>query len=638
MSLRLSPTTFATGIKDKLAAVDIYTQKSAKNPIDAITLDVNLDPNAIAGLMGGNFQLPVNLIASYSKSKGISINANALLTGIIGSNPILASAMGSLNSITSQAISAVTGNASINATIGSISTIINTSDLSNLTGISSLISGISGSTFPIAFTDLSGLANLSTNLLQQASALGIPNAFTQIAKGLISSPNLLQAVTKAILPSVMHNSDVNMLMNIAQSVSANIVRASNPGFISGFASNFTLDPNIPQDQLPLIGKQLCSSFNAIDPNWNSITTSAGQILTNSNVTMSGSDDFNTVMTSVNTMTNISAYSNTLTTGNISADDTTAAIAAAEVDNTITTTSLMEIVVQPDGTKPNLRVVHMYHASGAEDTYVVYADGTSTLTTSTWGPTPSTITPVTNVNTTSTNPEVDSPIPDEPLVSTAVSRPTVGGTNIAAGTYPPNSITTNATGASGTNYDNTLLPDGSAVTKITPPATPKYAVRVDYYTKAEFALIDLTTVPPGGSIETNFQVGFYQRVYKITYATGIIISYYVNTDDDGGKSETQTPLVTDITTSTTVQTNPVTNSDKLNALITASGPGDPLASTNKAIANDPLVIGSVVNTFTAASSAEGADTGTKSLMAADASDALASSFPDTDLSGLSSFDQ
>ncbi len=638
MGLQLSPTTFATGIKDKLAAVDIYTQKSAKNPIDAITLDVNLDPSAIAGLMGGNFKLPVNLIASYSKAKGISIDASALLNGIIGSNSVLASAMGSLNSLTSGAILAVTGNANISATIGSISSSINTSDLSSLTGISSLISGISGSAFPISFTDISGLTNLATNLLKQAAALGIPHAYLQIASGLISNPSMLNKVTSQILSTVIKTSNINMLCNIAQGPAVSSVYSSNPNFIPGFASNFSLPPNTPQNQLPLMGNQMCSSFNAIDPSWNSVTTSNGQVLTDSNVTMGGSADFNAVMSSINTTSNISAFSNTVTSGTISAAATTAAIAAATADNTVTTHSLMQIVVQPDGTKPNLMVTNVYYPTGAEDTYVIYADGSSNLTSSTWGPTPSTVTPVTNVTTASSNPSDIAPAINEALTSTVVTAPAVGGMDVTTGTYPPNSITTTATGVSGTTYNNTLLPDGSAVTAITPPATPQYTYVNEYYTKAEFAAFDLTTVPPGGSIESNFLIGFYSDITTITYATGIIISYFVNTDNNGGKSETQTPLAVPDATPSTVQTRPVTDPVQLTSMITASGPGDPLASTNNAIAGNPLVVGSVVNDFTAASTAESVDTGTPSLMTSDASDALSSSFPNTDLSNLSSFDQ
>ena len=458
MGLKLSPTTFATGINDKLAPVDIYTQKSAKNPIDAITLDINLDPTTIKGLMGGNLGTALNVISSYSKSKGITINASALLSGIIGSNPTLASAMGSLNQVTSAALTTTSGFANITATIGSISSKINNSNLSNLTAIASLIGGISGTAFPVAFTDIAGLTNLSVNLLKQANTLGIPNAYTQIANGLGGNLPLLQSITKAILPSVVHSSNVNMLSNIAQGPVTSSINASNPAFIASFASNYTLPPNTPQNQLPLLGAQISTSFTAINPSWNTTTTHTGTILNKNTVMAGASVDFATVMAAAQATANVPA----MCTPTVTIAQTAAQATANPLPSIATgsTSSITTSVNEPDGTVSS--VLTTTWPDGMVITTTTSASGTVTSTTSypiqpTPNPQPATssnmcMLPVTDTALYTT--------PTSLLTNTQVVPFTSGITNLSTATFPQNSISTTSVSAGGTSVTNTALLDGS----------------------------------------------------------------------------------------------------------------------------------------------------------------------------------
>ena len=559
VSLQLSPTTFVTGIKDKLAPVDVYKQTSAKSPLDAITLDVNLNPSTIAGLMGGNLGLPVNLIASYSKANGISISASALLSGIVGSNPALKSALSLLNPSTLSAISKVTGNASIVATIGSITSKINNTNLSNLTGISAMIAGISGTAFPIGFTDTSALSNLTVNLLNQANTLGIPNAYTQIALGLVKNPTLLQAVTKAILPSVVKSSNVNMLSNIAQGPAAKTVKASNPSFITSFASNFTLPPNTPQNQLPAIGAIISTSFSSIDPSWNKVTTSTGATLNNNNVTDVMTPDFELVTKAANqnaacpTATNYSVWH-----GQSAAQAAASPIPPA-ADGTPTVVNSM--LSNPDGT--TFPMVTYTYPDGTITTVKTFSD--SSVSTKTWFPAQPTVDPTPAVTSNECVLPPLTPTPYSPdtnmLTGTQVTPFTTGITDPTTNTFPMNSISTTSIMANGNTSVNTTLPDNSSV--------------------------------------------------------GVVTS----------TNDTKTVIAT-----------PVTDPAALTSFLSTQGIGDPMASTSKAIVTNPLAMGSVMSDFTASATAESIATGSPSLLTANASDALASSFPNTSLDGISSFTQ
>ena len=555
MSLQLSPTTFATGIKDKLAPVDVYTQKSAKNPVDDIALDVNVDPTTLQGLMGGNLALPVSLIASYSKAKGISISTSALLTGLIGSNPALVSAMGSLNKMTATAVLTATGNANITATIGGVAAKVNTSDLSNLTGVAALIGGISGTAYPISFTDNTGLTNLSVNLLVQANSLGIPNAYTQIANGLLGNPVLLQNVTKAILPSVIQTSNTNMLNNIAHGPAVATVQANNPAFISNYAASYTLPPNAPQSQLPSIGKQITTAFTAINPNWNKSTTNLGIVINNNSVLSGASPDFTTLMSAAQaTATTPPIVTPTVTVVQTAAQATATPLPPLPTGGTTSTTTT---VIEPDGT-----VAHITTTVWPDETInteTLYADGSLESEMSyppqhTPNPSPAVTSNACLLPLTTLPYTPDTSI----LTDTQVIPFTTGITNLTTNTFPPGSLSTSSLVDNGNSCVNTTLPNAT--------------------------------------------------------------TYQIETAPSATTTTTLLPLA-----------DPTLLTEAL------SIPGDPLASTSTAIYNDPLALGGVMNDFTTSSIDSALTNNTPNLLTADASDALSTTFPDTNLTGLSSFD-
>lgn len=293
---QLAKTLFQTGIKDTLATVDVYTQDTARSPIDA-TGASSFDPSSLASLMGGNLGVSA-LISKYSSKVGIQINASALLSGVIGSSSVLRSAMGTVSSGISGALTAVGGASGISAAIDGISSMIHNTNLSDLTAVASMIGGINNTSFAVNFTDTAGLTGLSVNLLVQANKMGIPNAYSQFSLGMANNPRMLTGVTAGILGSVCSTSNVNMLANIGAGPVARNVHRVAPRFLGNFAASFVLDPSTPRNMLPSIGVQISGAFGSINPNWNKSRLSNGRVVNNSSILLNASADFNTVMDSV----------------------------------------------------------------------------------------------------------------------------------------------------------------------------------------------------------------------------------------------------------------------------------------------------------------------------------------------------
>lgn len=302
----LADTFFLGGAEDKLAAVDVYTQTSADEPIDITAVDGATDSDALQGMMGGNLAPPEEILKSYSPTEGLVLDTNALRNGIINANGALRSAIGTVSSGIKDAVMVAKGINNIKATINGITASIKRGKLSDIVGIANLIGGLSGRVYPIAFNDLAGMANLSTNVLKQAAELGIPNAYDQIASGIASVPGLLNEVTRNILPIVALTSDVNMLMNIARGPCRNNIRSMNPGFIGSFAKNYKLPPKTSQAAQRKIGNQISCSFSSIDPNWNKTIKSNGALVNCSNVLNKASSDLRKVMLVANTLSRISS--------------------------------------------------------------------------------------------------------------------------------------------------------------------------------------------------------------------------------------------------------------------------------------------------------------------------------------------
>jgi hypothetical protein len=293
VGFKLANTTFSTKIDEKLAAIDAYAQTTAlvkNNETPDINDAVNLDGfNGLKGSIGDK----LNIFAKGG-DLGLKITPDALSKFLVSTNSGLQTALASLPNGLKSLITTGGQLSKITATINGITSIVKKADLSTLKGLSSVISAVSGANFPISFTDKSGLIALSGNIIQQASALGIPNVLKAFTDN-INDKTILLGIAAKVLPLAVSTSDLNMLSNIASSKFAKDVLKIKPSFLNDFSKNFKLAANLKQSSFESSIYSLRSSFNKINPNWNKTTTSSGEVLIKADIIKTASPDFKTLL-------------------------------------------------------------------------------------------------------------------------------------------------------------------------------------------------------------------------------------------------------------------------------------------------------------------------------------------------------
>ena len=296
MGNKIAPTTFATTAQEALAAADAYAVSTADKVINA-RKDVNdlLDMAGLKGLTGGN--LSANLKLLTGNGKGIQINADALLKGVVQANPALNSALSQLSSGVRTAMTAVTGYANIKATINGITTTIRNTNLGDLRAVGGMISGLTGSPYPISFTDVTGLSSLATNLVSQASQFGMPGAFTSIAAG-IANPLIMSQVTRNLAPIIISRSNTQLMDNVSRTPYRTQLTAARPEFIQEYSQGYRAPPLTNQRSYRPTMNNVADSYTRIDTAWKNGRALGGALAGTLNLTrgVAVSDDFDRLLT------------------------------------------------------------------------------------------------------------------------------------------------------------------------------------------------------------------------------------------------------------------------------------------------------------------------------------------------------
>jgi hypothetical protein len=274
MVARLAKTTFSTGPNDVLAAVDAYLKKDSgvTNAIKDIS-DL-FSANSLSVLKGGNLlnsKELKSLITGVDVLTGkIKINPEALLKGVIASNPDLVSSLRGLGDDLQTKLLSGVGVSDITATLQGISKSIGIADLSTLTGVGSMVNSLSNGNFPISFVDKTGLTSLATSLIKQASSLGIPDTFTAFTAS-ITDTKMLGDIAKQLIPSLITGSSSNLLKSIANSpIGKNIIKQV-PNLITEYIGNYKKPAEIDQAQAKEEYETIDGSFEQMSPEWKQCT-------------------------------------------------------------------------------------------------------------------------------------------------------------------------------------------------------------------------------------------------------------------------------------------------------------------------------------------------------------------------------
>lgn len=265
MGNQIAPSSFATSAQESLAAADAYTVESGDVVVND-RRDVNdvLNVAGLKGLLGGNLSASLKLISM--SPKGIQINADALLKGIVQSNSGLNSALSQASAGLRTSITSVSGYSNVTATINGLNSTIRGTNLSDLKAVGSMIGSLTSTPYPITFTDMTGLSNLTTNLISQASQMGMPGAYTAVAAGM-NNPGIMSQVTRDLAPIIISRSNTDLMDNVSRTPYRTQLTASRPQFIQEYSQGYQAPPLTSQTSYRPTMNNVGQSYSRIDATW-----------------------------------------------------------------------------------------------------------------------------------------------------------------------------------------------------------------------------------------------------------------------------------------------------------------------------------------------------------------------------------
>lgn len=297
MSTNLAQTTFSTGVNDKLAAVDVYTQTSAVAPIDDSVDAILADIDTMTDLSGCDAISPEEQIKNVVASEEQALQRSDIVKGVISKDSGLSSAYASMSKSVQNFLTNVKGSVDIRVVNGDIKAGLKMATMTDAGAVTAMLNIVGGKRSDFSINNLSGQRNFVSNLLKLSSQMGIPGAYRTAMAG-IADPNLGRQITRSILSSVISHGDYSMLQDIAQGPHARHVGSAYPNLSRDFASAFKFPKKTSADQHASIGSSILSSFNMLNPNWNKTKTSKGRSYFNGNISLNSSGDFKTAMSAM----------------------------------------------------------------------------------------------------------------------------------------------------------------------------------------------------------------------------------------------------------------------------------------------------------------------------------------------------
>lgn len=268
MGNQLAPTTFATSAEEQLAAQDAYTVESGEVVVNA-RKDVNdtLSIQGLKGLLGGN--LGGTKLFSLT-SKGIQLNTDSLLKGIIQANPGLNSAISQVSAGVKAGLTAVAGVSKVMASVNGIVSTIRNTNLSDLRSVGNMIGSLTNAPYALNLVDVAGMSNFTANLVNQADTMGLRNVFQTVNAG-INDVNIMNNVVRNLTPGIIARGSVNLLNDVVSEGYGPILLAERPDIIAAHGENWRTPPHEGGYKLPGDDTIYTSvSYYTLDPDWSAV--------------------------------------------------------------------------------------------------------------------------------------------------------------------------------------------------------------------------------------------------------------------------------------------------------------------------------------------------------------------------------
>lgn len=261
MASQLAKTVFQTGPKDILATLDIY--KSAGK--DIIT-SVQALSEPVSSLMAGVGQAQSAIGDFTNMAKNFSLDKNALADRLLAASSSFTSELRNLTKGAKDQIESALGPAKkLMCTVNDVKSMVNNFDIKNISSVGALINKVAGSDVFKAI-DRGAIVGIYSSVIDQATKLGIPNAFGAIV-GAIGDTRTLLGVANKILPGIIEQSDLNQFTSIANSPIGKLINVVNPGFCKALTGSYKMPSNGATKNSSSDFGKIISSLGKINPNW-----------------------------------------------------------------------------------------------------------------------------------------------------------------------------------------------------------------------------------------------------------------------------------------------------------------------------------------------------------------------------------
>lgn len=278
---------FVSGIDEKLAAVDVYSQTSTASDsglINSITNPTDLDE--FMGMDGVD-------ASELADPEGLDLTSEAIKTAVFDDLPELKGDFSQLDVLTQAELLKVNGFEDIKIADSAFPEMLpqrpafmNTKNALALVKIAATISSKGG----LKAVSIAASAQFLSNLVAVSVKNGVPNMYARIdAAGYDTS--VMARVTNNSLGIAARTGNLNLMMNLANGSMAGSIKGMFPGFPAAFAAGFKLDKNMKPQFYGQIASSISTSFGKIDVNW---AKGANGSTFNANLFLGGSRDFRTV--------------------------------------------------------------------------------------------------------------------------------------------------------------------------------------------------------------------------------------------------------------------------------------------------------------------------------------------------------
>lgn len=285
----LTTTTFSAGAKDAMATVDVYA-KSSNTVVNSIQdIRSRFDVSRLDSMRGGDFSSAMGSVIKGIDSAGLILDKSALIGRVIGSSSGLLGGFKELSGKVGDSIlGAFDEKDGVFASIGGVVSKVSSAAVADVKALGSLIGDIVGDGYDFVVGDHDGISALYTGIINEATALGIPNSFGSLVST-IRDPNIVNRVVGNVLPAIVGNGDVAGLLGVAGGTAMGVVKALNPQILSEFSRNYTYPLLHGVRDVQSQGNGIFRAYDAIDNGWDKASRLGDKVSSITNIQGASAD-------------------------------------------------------------------------------------------------------------------------------------------------------------------------------------------------------------------------------------------------------------------------------------------------------------------------------------------------------------